>query len=460
MISVQPRPRRQRRQRVRSLADEQESINAVIRKNSTEKPADLSGLASANQEPNNNKDLDANERLNISNTQRNNNQESTGYRANQESPRYQSTFTFQSNTEDSPREPVESRYSRRRESNDRLLGDNREENNSSTTSSRPPYSYSRGYHSEGPGLTGLSGLSNRSPSSSFNSSRIYNNKDETADEGYSSYKGRHKKSTDDGKESNITIGSYFSRHRHGNTEEDQSKSSSQTSSGLGSHGNEDNTSSSDIKYRYTNGSAVMPSDESYSRRKYTVNDDSTKSHSRLRSGSGGSEGPLYSNSGTRYDAGNCHNSMEERQSSDSSVSSSGTLTITMSSTVTPTPIGGELSRLSPQGEDNNSMVNNNNQGVAPLSDNSDIHGGSPSSDNTLNVPPTSIHQTRLEGDNISLASTMSSLSTSSMATTDSHLSDAAKRQSVSSLSDLEHLGKSVILYRGLGWRNESGKSEK
>ena len=47
-----------------------------------------------------------------------------------------------------------------------------------------------------------------------------------------------------------------------------------------------------------------------------------------------------------------------------------------------------------------------------------------------------------DGDNISLASTTSSLSTSSIATTDSStLSDAAKRQSVSSLSDLEHLGE-------------------
>ncbi len=441
MFSVQPRPRRQRRRERRSLADEQESINAVIRKNSTEKPADITSLSTTNQEPNNNKDLDANERLNSANSERNNNQESTGYRSNQESPRYQSTFTFQSN-HDETREPVESRYSRRRGSNDRLLGDNGEDSATNTTNSRPPYSYSRGYNSEGPGLTGLTDSTNRTPSS-FSASRIYNNKDEIADEGYSSYKGRHKKSSDDGKESNVPIGSYFSRHRHGNSEEDQSKSSSEPSSTFSSnrlHGNED-SSSSDIKYRYTNGSSIMPGEESYSRRKYTVNDDSTKGHSRLRSGSGGSDTqyPPHSNSGTRYNAGNYHNSVEERQSSDSSVSSSGTLTITMSSTVTPTQIGGELSRLSPRGDENN--IENNNQGETPLSDSSDIHGVSPTSDNMLSVPPTSIHQTRLEGDNISLASTMSSLSTSSMATTDSHLSDAAKRQSVSSLSDLEHLGK-------------------
>ena len=61
---------------------------------------------------------------------------------------------------------------------------------------------------------------------------------------------------------------------------------------------------------------------------------------------------------------------------------------------------------------------------------------------------------RHEGDNISLASTTSSLSLSSIATTDSNaLSDAAKRQSVSSLSDLEHMGKSRTIQ---GWLEHYG----
>ena len=70
---------------------------------------------------------------------------------------------------------------------------------------------------------------------------------------------------------------------------------------------------------------------------------------------------------------------------------------------------------------------------------------------------------RMEGDDISLASNASSLSTSSTVTTDSGTattdsganmcivdgtSDAFKRQSASSLSDLDHMGK---LVSGVGW---------
>lgn len=81
-----------------------------------------------------------------------------------------------------------------------------------------------------------------------------------------------------------------------------------------------------------------------------------------------------------------------------------------------------------------SVMNNNNR----TENGSYIEHVSSSDSSTSTLTPHS----RLEGDNISLASTTSSLSTSSIATTDSStISDAAKRQSVSSLSDLEHLGE-------------------
>ena len=85
--------------------------------------------------------------------------------------------------------------------------------------------------------------------------------------------------------------------------------------------------------------------------------------------------------------------------------------------------------------------NNNNRIESPTQHSTIIDTVSSSDSSTSTLTPLN-GQNRLEGDNISIASTTSSLSTSSIATTDSStMSDGAKRQSVSSLSDLEHLGE-------------------
>ncbi len=149
--------------------------------------------------------------------------------------------------------------------------------------------------------------------------------------------------------------------------------------------------SRDYKYRYANGSSndVPSSEASSSRRRYELPNSRLRGNDVLElknSNESGSAAPV------------------DTLSSDSSVSSSGTLTISISS-----PESQSETRIPPDGNE------------------AQTHTQTAS---------------RLEGDNISLSSTLSSLSMSSLATTDSssNMSDAAKRQSVSSLSDLEHLG--------------------
>ena len=85
--------------------------------------------------------------------------------------------------------------------------------------------------------------------------------------------------------------------------------------------------------------------------------------------------------------------------------------------------------------DNGSVTleNRNNDRLKDTGDKSDVF-----TNNQKLLTPT------LEGDDISIASTGSTVSVASAATTDSGCNtDKSKRQSVSSLSDLEHLGKTV-----------------
>ncbi len=113
-------------------------------------------------------------------------------------------------------------------------------------------------------------------------------------------------------------------------------------------------------------------------------------------------------------------------SSSSSISPYSTISSTSSSGSTFSRNGLSQTQISIVSSDS---INNNNENNMHTNTNSSNH----------------LHtgQSKTDGDNISLASTVSSLSAcSSVATSESStLSDSAKRQSVSSLSDLEHLGE-------------------
>ena len=366
MISDVPkqRTRRRRERDRRSIAEEQESLKTVL----TRKDSDGSvSMETTESLSNNNKELDTTQLRNITNAQlhRNNN--------HQDNATYTSNFTFKS----SANQEQDKEHSSRSHSNDSRTSE--DSGISSTTRSRYGNRYKRGYHSEG--------------------SALRDTQDTTEDSLSSSYG--------------------FRNRRREENREDISSSSSSHSRTI------DSAPTSEIKYRYTNGSSCdMPSDETRSRRKYNISDDSSKhsTNNRYRhidDHYGNTNNVDYynhdnsdkSNSGVPADA----------LSSDSSVSSGGTLTITLSG-----PDGQSETRI------------HSSQSPPPL-------GGDTLGQTRPDVPG---QTPRLEGDNISLASTMSSLSTSSVMTTDScstMSSDVAKRQSVSSLSDLEHLGRLTCL---------------
>ena len=354
MISVVPK--RTRRRPRRSIAEEQESLKTVISSAAAMETAE-------NHCSNNNKELDATRLRNITNAQlhsNNNNQETT----------YKSRFTFKSSSSQEP----EKDYLLQSHSNDSKTSEDCGMLPMATViGTRDRNRYRRGYYSEGSVL-------------------------------------RDNNSRDAG-EDNLSSSSGY-RRRKGENEDKEDVSSSSRLKATGTP--------SEIKYRYTNGSSCdMPSDESGSRRKYNFNDDSSKHSTNNRFHRDSS----YSNASIKedyYNADNSNNSSVpvDAVSSDSSVSSEGTLTISISG-----PENQSESRIHPPPGDDS-------LGQTRL----DIPGQTP----------------RMEGDNISLSSTMSSLSTSSAITTDScstTSSDVAKRQSVSSLSDLEHLGRFVMYCR-------------
>ena len=359
MISVVPK--RTRRRPRRSIAEEQESLMTVI--------SSAAAMETAENHSNNNKELDATQLRNITNAQlhsNNNNQETT----------YKSRFTFKSSANQEP----EKDYSSRSHSNDSKTSS--EDSGISSSKNYVAYGnhdrdkYKRGYYSEGSVL------------------RDNNTRDAGEDNLSSSY-------------------GYRRRNREIENKDDVSSSSRLRTT----------ETPSEIKYRYTNGSSCdMPSDESGSRRKYNFNDDSSKHSTNNRFHRDGSYSNTPSSSSTRE--GYCNGDNSNNSSvpvdavcSDSSVSSGGTLTISISGSENQSE-----TRITPPADDNLGQTR-------------------------LDIPG---QTARMEGDNISLSSTMSSLSTSSAITTDScstMSSDVAKRQSVSSLSDLEHLGRFVMYCR-------------
>ena len=386
MISDVPRQRGERRRRHnrRSIAEEQESLKSVLdRKDSTGSVT----VESTENHSNNNKELDATQLRNITNAQLHSNNNNP-----QDESTYTSHFTFKSSTN---QEPDNKDYSSRSHSNDSRTS---EDSGISSTTTRSRYGnrYKRGYYSEGSAL------------------RERNTQDATEDSLSSSYGFRNRKNEDTNKE-------------------DLSSSSSLHSRTTDAVPNVSSVPSSEIKYRYTNGSSCdMPSDEPRCRRKYNISDDfSSTQHSSnsiyhhkddhygntTTQNSGSVD---YYNKDTNSSNSNSSSVLADALSSDSSISSTGTLTITLSG---------------PDGQSETSIHS------SPSPPEGDALGQM-----RLDVAGQTVP--RLEGDNISLSSTMSSLSTSSVITTDSCStvsSDFAKRQSVSSLSDLEHLGRSTCL---------------
>ncbi len=352
-----PRTRVRRRREKRSLAEEQESLKSIVTKDTNlsnnNKDVDAGRLRNTESDPSNSKDADVDPtRLrNITNAQLHSN--SPAQPSNQS---YSSHYAFQSPSSQSP-----SSVARLRSEGGNL----------------DRIRHGRGYHSEGPSTLHdsvsqnvVSSSDNFPPSSGVDlRTRIRASDDKT----------------------NIST-------------------PSSTSSGVSSL-------SSDQKYKYANGSPVtMPAEELSSKHKYGVTSEKYNKQklSPRDSGLGSNISQDFSNNNKAVSNSN-NVPTSDGLSSDSSVSSGGTLTISISG-----PDGQSESRVPPAHAQDGHVDMPGCQTTAPAS-------------------------TRLEGDNISLSSTVSSLSTSSITTTDScstiSSTDVAKRQSVSSLSDLEHLGE-------------------